>query len=70
MLSHEGEATILVRAVYAKVRQALTRLHKWPLLSKSRRGIFNARNDFSACCVRQGETGIDKTAQVPPLIKK
>ena len=50
--------TISEACFRTKARQALTTVHKWPLLSESRRGIFNARNDFSACCVREGETGI------------
>ena len=59
---------ILARAVHAKATQALTRLHKCPLLSKGRRGIFNARKDLSACRAHEGETGTDETAHIPSRI--
>ena len=32
--------------------------------SKDGLGIFNVRNDLSACCVHEGETGTDEFAQM------
>ena len=34
------------------------------LLWKDGLGIFNVRNDLSACCVHEGETGTDEFAQM------
>ena len=34
------------------------------LLSKGGHGIFNVRNDGSACCAHEGETGTDESVQV------